>query len=100
MTALSANSVFPRFFRLKQIVDSPGLADPAVATRTALAQLPAAKHVQRGMRVAVGAGSRGIANYDVIVQTVCEELKRLGAEVFIVPAMGSHGGATPEGQLD
>ena len=52
------------------------------------------------MRVAVGAGSRGIANYDVIVQTVCEELKRLGAEVFIVPAMGSHGGATPEGQLD
>src|SRR5437899_4025415 len=52
------------------------------------------------MTVAVGAGSRGIANYDVIVGAVCEELKRLGARVFIVPAMGSHGGATDAGQLD
>ncbi len=50
--------------------------------------------------MAVGAGSRGIASYDVIVRTVCDELTRLGAEVFIVPAMGSHGGATDTGQLD
>lgn len=52
------------------------------------------------MTVAVGAGSRGIANYDLIVRTVCEELKGIGASVFIVPAMGSHGGATDGGQLD
>jgi hypothetical protein len=52
------------------------------------------------MSVAVGAGSRGITNHDVIVRTVCEELKRLGAEVFIVPAMGSHGRATAAGQMD
>jgi hypothetical protein len=52
------------------------------------------------MTMAVGAGSRGISNYDVIVRTVCEELKRLGADVFIVPAMGSHGGATDAGQLE
>src|SRR4051812_13116964 len=56
--------------------------------------------IRPGMTVAVGAGSRGISNYDIIVRTVCEELKRLGASVFIVPAMGSHGGATDAGQLD
>lgn len=78
----------------------PGLADPAQATREALAALPAAKFIRPGMRLAVGAGSRGIANYDVIVRAVCAELKNLGAEVFIVPAMGSHGGATASGQLD
>ena len=99
MSASVKNSL-PQFFRLKQLVSTPGLADPAQATREALAALPAAKFIRAGMKVAVGAGSRGIANYDVIVRTVCAELKRLGAEVFIVPAMGSHGGATAAGQLD
>jgi hypothetical protein len=97
---MAMNDSLPRFFRLTQLFDAPALADPALATRTALAELPAAKFIRRGMRVAVGAGSRGIAKYDVIVRTVCEELKRLGAEVCIVPAMGSHGGATAEGQAD
>ena len=94
------NAQFPRFFRLKQVFDAPSLPDPVAATRAALAEVPATKFIRAGMRVAVGAGSRGITNYDAIVRTVCEELKRLGAEVFIVPAMGSHGGATAEGQLD
>jgi hypothetical protein len=94
------NQVLPRFFRLKQIFDSPRLSDPAAATRAALAELPAAKYIRRGMAVAVGAGSRGISNYDTIVRTVCEEVGKLGAKVFIVPAMGSHGGATKEGQTE
>src|SRR5260370_13844925 len=52
------------------------------------------------MRGAVGGGGRGISKYDIIVRTVCDELRRAGATVFIVPAMGSHGGATDAGQLD
>ncbi|HWX22552.1 MAG TPA: [Fe-S]-binding protein [Candidatus Binatia bacterium] len=94
------NGCFPRFFQLKQVFDTASLADPAEATRQALAELPATKFVRRGMIVAVGAGSRGISNYAAIVRTVCVELKTLGAKVFIVPAMGSHGGATDGGQLD
>jgi hypothetical protein len=94
------NDLLPRFFRLTQVFDAPMLADPVQATRAALNELPAGKLIRPGMRVAVGAGSRGIANYDIIVRTVCEELRRLGAEVFIVPAMGSHGGATAEGQAE
>jgi hypothetical protein len=54
----------------------------------------------RAKRIAVGAGSRGIANYGRIVRTVVNTLKGLGADPFVVPAMGSHGGATPEGQRE
>lgn len=51
-----------------------------------------------GKRIAVGVGSRGISNLKAIVTAVLNELRRRGATPFIIPAMGSHGGATPEGQ--
>lgn len=51
-----------------------------------------------GMRIAVGVGSRGIANLAEIVMAVFDRIRAAGAEPFIVPAMGSHGGATPSGQ--
>ena len=51
-----------------------------------------------GERIAVGCGSRGIANLPVIVRAVVEEIRRAGAEPFIIPVMGSHGGGTAEGQ--
>ena len=52
------------------------------------------------MRVAVGVGSRGITNLTKIVHSVIDLLRTSGAEPFIIPAMGSHGGATPSGQLN
>lgn len=52
----------------------------------------------RGRRVCITAGSRGIPHFPLILRTVCRCLKELGAEPFIIPAMGSHGGATAEGQ--
>jgi hypothetical protein len=55
--------------------------------------------IRPGMRIAVGVGSRGIENIARIVKSVVVELKQLGAEPFIIPAMGSHGGATAEGQV-
>lgn len=51
-----------------------------------------------GMRIAVGVGSRGIANLKEIVQAALDVLREAGARPFLVPAMGSHGGATAEGQ--
>ena len=53
-----------------------------------------------GMRIAVAAGSRGISNYAVIVGEAVRQLQQMGAKVFIVPAMGSHGGATAKGQRE
>lgn len=54
--------------------------------------------VKPGMTVAITVGSRGIANIAGIVRAIADSLKTFGAAPFIVPAMGSHGGATAEGQ--
>lgn len=59
---------------------------------------PIRTRVKPGARVAVAVGSRGIANLETIVAAVIALLKEAGAAPFIIPAMGSHGGATPEGQ--
>lgn len=56
--------------------------------------------IKPGQTIAVGVGSRGIANIDTIVRETLEILKRAGSKPFIFPAMGSHGGATPEGQTE
>jgi hypothetical protein len=61
-------------------------------------QAGAAHLFQAGQRVAIGVGSRGIGRLPEIVAALVSELKALGAEPFIVPAMGSHGGASAEGQ--
>ena len=58
------------------------------------------KRIRPGMRIAVTAGSRGIRNVDEITRSVVAFVKACGAEPFIVPAMGSHGGATAEGQKE
>ena len=56
--------------------------------------------IKPAARIAVGVGSRGITNLPAIVRAVLDELHAAGARPFIIPAMGSHGGATPEGQRD
>ena len=59
-----------------------------------------AEHVTRGMTVAVGGGSRGLTNRVELMRGAINGLRELGAEPFVVPAMGSHGGATAEGQRE
>ncbi len=56
-------------------------------------------HISQGARVAVGVGSRGIANLVEVVRSVVVHLRETGADPFINPAMGSHGGASAEGQI-
>jgi hypothetical protein len=87
----------PRMLRLRQNFPRPRVADVPRAVAEALAG--ADLKIKRGDTVAVGAGSRGIANIGVIVGATVRWLKDLGARPFVFPAMGSHGGGTPEGQL-
>lgn len=56
--------------------------------------------IKPGMSIAITAGSRGICNVDIITKAIVDFVKSRGANPFIVPAMGSHGGATAEGQLE
>jgi hypothetical protein len=88
---------FPRMVGIRQSFPRPRVDDIPRAVRDALAA--ARTPVRRGDTVAVGAGSRGIANIDVIVKATVDTLRDLGARPFIFPAMGSHGGGTAEGQL-
>ncbi len=87
----------PRMLRVGQNFPRPRVADIPRAVGEALAG--AALSIKRGDTVAVGAGSRGIANIGVIVRATVDHLRDLGARPFVFPAMGSHGGGTPEGQL-
>jgi hypothetical protein len=66
--------------------------------RAELRRLELAERLQPGASVAITAGSRGIADIDLVLRTVVEVVRELGGVPFIVPAMGSHGGATVEGQ--
>ena len=59
-----------------------------------------ASRIQPGMSVAIAVGSREITNIDEVARTVVDYVKSLGAHPFIFPAMGSHGGATAQGQLE
>jgi hypothetical protein len=95
--ALEVLMPFPRMVRVRQTFPRPRIADipRTVAEGLSAAGLP----IKRGDTVAVGAGSRGIANIDVVVGAAVRWLQGLGARPFVFPAMGSHGGGTPEGQL-
>ena len=88
----------PKMAAVLQRFDDAHISDVEKAVREQLTRPEIAAQVNSGMRIAIGAGSRGIANIGITVRTTVQALRELGAEPFVFPAMGSHGGATPEGQ--
>ena len=92
--------VLPKMIRVTQNFPNNAIQDIAGTVRTELRKPAITGRVKKGMRVAVAVGSRGVAEIPQIVRVVVEELKVLGAKPFIVPAMGSHGGASAEGQIE
>jgi len=90
---------FPRMLRITQRLEGPALQDVAGSVRESIRTLGLQGKVKPGQTVAVTAGSRGVANIATITRAVVDELKAMGLAPFIVPTMGSHGGATAEGQL-
>lgn len=89
---------FPRMFRVRQHFDRPRVEDIAGTVQSEMKKLDLAANVRPGETVAVTVGSRGIANLAEIVKSIVHSLQAHGAVPFIVPAMGSHGGGTAEGQ--
>src|SRR2546428_268880 len=88
----------PDVWTIRQKIDAPVLKDVEGPARDVTRVLFSDPRLKADAKVAVGVGSRGIANLVTIVRAVVDELKRNGTDPFIVPAMGSHGGATAEGQ--
>lgn len=88
----------PRWARVEYRMDATEVTDVAAAVSQAFAPVEGA--VRPGVRVCLAVGSRGIDRIDQVVRAAVAEVRRRGAEPFIIPAMGSHGGATAEGQVE
>jgi len=89
---------FPPMFRVRQQFERPQIQDIEAEVHRQLERLRLDQKVQAGQSVAITAGSRGIANIHLVIRATVAHFKKLGANPFIVPAMGSHGGGTAEGQ--
>ncbi|MDK2823883.1 MAG: hypothetical protein PWQ67_1559 [Clostridia bacterium] len=89
----------PRMVRVRQKFPGTKVQDIREELRTQFTALDLAQRLKPGARIAVAVGSRGIHNIDGITKEVINMLKDYNFDPFIIPAMGSHGGATPEGQI-
>ena len=90
----------PDMFRAEQAFDKGHIEPSEIPSivRRELSRPEIADTIRPGMSIAITAGSRGVANVDTITRAIVDFCKERGANPFIVPAMGSHGGATAEGQ--
>src|SRR4051794_14797756 len=93
LSAELANQQIPPVYRVHQNFPRPLIEDIDAAIAAEFARPEVRARIQPGQRVCLAAGSRGIAHIATIVRAVVREVKALGAEPFIIPAMGSHGGA-------
>ncbi len=102
VSALLADVQIPRMFHARQTFPKHFIAPediPSVVEKE-LSQPQFASKIKSGMNIAITAGSRGIRNVDIITKAIVDFVKSRGANPFIVPAMGSHGGATAQGQVE
>lgn len=90
----------PKVVKIRQTAVNPVLTDVEGQIRRGMAALKVADRVRPGQTVAIGCTSRGIPDYPRVVRTVVAALKELGLRPFLIPAMGSHGASTAQGQAD
>ena len=90
----------PKMLKIKQYFNDYYICDVENKLKEKLIKSDALEKVKAGSKIAVAVGSRGVRDIDIITKTVVAELKKKGLDPFIIPAMGSHGGATDEGQKD
>jgi hypothetical protein len=89
----------PRIFKIRQKIEAPRLVDVEKEMDALLDRFGLSGKVRPGERIALTAGSRGIRDKAKVLRVIATRLKALGAKPFLVPCMGSHGGATAEGQV-
>lgn len=90
----------PRMVKIRQTFNADEILDVSAALSNALVDSGQLKQIKPGMNIAIAAGSRGVAQIATLVRTTVAEVKKQGANPFVVPAMGSHGGATAAGQAE
>ena len=93
---LVKDTCVPKMFRVKQVFPRPKIEKEEIPglIENLLSQEKFASRIKPGMRIAITAGSRGVANVALTTRCIADFVKSRGALPFVVPAMGSHGGAT------
>ena len=91
-------SDFPEMFRIRQKFKDPKIDHLTDEVKTQLSRLNLKTKVRPGQTVAITAGSRVITGINHILKAIVDHFKELKTRPFIVPAMGSHGGGTAQGQ--
>ncbi|WP_284036510.1 lactate racemase domain-containing protein [Neobacillus sp. 114] len=91
---------FPKMAKIRQKFQVESLQDIPGTIAEQFQQVNADEKIKPGMEIAITVGSRGINNIPLIVKSVADEIRKRGATPFVFPAMGSHGGATAEGQKE
>src|SRR5437899_958516 len=89
---------YPKMYPARQLLYSAPIADIPATVEAEWRRAGLAETIRPGQRVAITAGSRGVNNIAAILKATVDAVRRVGGEPFLVPAMGSHGGATDEGQ--
>ncbi|MGE7760028.1 lactate racemase domain-containing protein [Peribacillus sp. NPDC097895] len=90
----------PKMVKVRQKFRTPQLVDVAGEVKKAIKAAGVLSRITNGDRVAIAVGSRGVADLPILVRETVAAVMEAGGDPFIVPAMGSHGGATAEGQID
>ena len=98
LRALLSQVEIPKFYQVRQCFPKDGIQDVPVCLREKLARMEIGRKIQPGMRVVLTAGSRQIAHMPEILRELAAYVRGQGGQPYIIPAMGSHGGATAEGQ--
>jgi hypothetical protein len=88
----------PFFYHVRQRFDVTSLVDVAAAVHEEFSKFDPGDKIRPGQTVAVGVGSRGTHDLKILVTATVACLKSMGLKPFVIPAMGSHGGGTAEGQ--
>lgn len=100
VTRLASATELPKMVKVKQLLDHSHI-DPADIPDLVMREMePMRSRIRPGMSVAITCGSRGVCNIAIITRAIADFVKSCGGQPFVFPAMGSHGGATAEGQRE
>src|SRR5215210_6242539 len=91
---------FPKVVKIRRDFPRPRIAEVGEALREQCERSEIKSRIEPGAEVAITAGSRGISGIDNVLRSLVRILRDAGARPFVIPAMGSHGGATAEGQVE
>ncbi|UOF92548.1 nickel-dependent lactate racemase [Fodinisporobacter ferrooxydans] len=98
IASLLQNVPIPKFIPVRQHFTRQQVSDVETAVYQAIADSHVAERIQAGQEIGIAVGSRGIDSLPTLVRALVQVVKNRGGRPFIFPAMGSHGGATAEGQ--